>query len=132
LEPLALRSKLDARRWKNMRRIHALGIALLLAIAAGLGLAAATKTAGLRKATAPAAHSAIVARSRRLDRVEAALRRALRDKPPALPPLGPRPAPAVAATPRVVYRRPAPIVVLKHSTHRDSEHKHETESGGDD
>jgi len=116
-----------------MRRIHALAIALLLAIATGLGLAVVTKTTGLRNATAtPAANSAIVARSRRLDRVQAALRRALRDRPPALPSLGARRAPGVAATPRVVYRRPAPIVVLKHGTRRNSEHEDETESGGDD
>jgi len=117
-----------------MKKIHALLIALILAVSAGLGLAAATRTAGLR--TAAATHTqtaAIAARSHRLDRVEAALRRALRDKPPALPavPAAGRPV-AGAPAPRVVYRRPAPVVVLKHSSHHDSEGDREAEGGGDD
>jgi hypothetical protein len=115
-----------------MKKIHALAIALLLAVAAGLGLAAATKTAGLRTttATAPSAATAVAARSHKLDRVEAALHRALRDKPPALPPLPAGRAPAVAAAPQLVYRRPAPIVVLKQRSQRGAEHEYE--GGGDD
>ena len=117
-----------------MKKIHALVIALVLAVAAGLGLAAATKT--VQRATAtPATRSqtaAIAARSQRLDRVEAALRQALRDKPPALPavPDVHRPA-APAGAPRVVYRRPAPLVVVKHGPHRELEHDDEGESGDD-
>jgi hypothetical protein len=118
-----------------MKKIHALLIALILAVAAGLGLAAATRTAGLRTATT-STHTqmaSIVARSQRLDRVEAALRRALRDKPPALPavPAARNPVAAPAA-PRVVYTRPAPIVVLKHGSHHDSDGEREAEGGGDD
>jgi nitrate reductase cytochrome c-type subunit len=83
-----------------MKKVHALLIAALLAVSAGLGLAAATRTAGLRTATSstPTQSAAIAARSHRLDRVETALRRALRDKPPALPvmPAAQRP---VAAAP---------------------------------
>jgi hypothetical protein len=116
-----------------MRKIHALLIALILAVSAGLGLAAATRTAGLRTATT-STHTqtaAIVARSHRLDRVEAALRRALRDKPPALPSV-PAPQGRVAApAPQVLYRRPAPIVLLKHGSHH-SAGDHEAEGGGDD
>jgi hypothetical protein len=113
-----------------MKKIHALAIALILAVSAGLGLAAATKTAGLRSATPTTVTSkaAIAARSRKLDRLEASLRRALRDKPPALP-AGRRPAAAPAQ--RVVYRRPAPIVVVKHTHHGDDGSEHESE-GGDD
>lgn len=114
-----------------MKKIHALAIALLLAVATGLGLVAATKTAGLRARTAaaPPAAEAIAAGSHKLDRVEAALHRALRDKPPALPPLTVSRAPAAAAPPQVVYRRPAPIVVLKHRSQHEAEHEDE---GGDD
>jgi hypothetical protein len=118
-----------------MRKIHALLIALILAVSAGLGLAAATRTAGLRTATT-STHTqtaAIVARSHRLDRVEAALRRALRDKPPALPAVSAaRRRVAAAPAPQVVYRRPAPIVVLKHGSHHYSEGDREAEGGGDD
>jgi hypothetical protein len=118
-----------------MKKIHALLIALTLAVSAGLGLAAATRTAGLRTgATSTQTQTAsIVARSHRLDRVEAALRRALRDKPPALPavPAAGRRV-AAAPAPQVVYRRPAPIVVVKHASHHDSEGEREAEGGGDD
>jgi hypothetical protein len=113
-----------------MKRIHALAVALILAVSAGLGLAAATKTAGLRSATPTTVTSshAIAARSRKLDRLEASLRRALRDKPPALPAAR---RPTAAPTPRVVYRRPAPIVVIKHTHHGDDGSEHESESGDD-
>jgi hypothetical protein len=115
-----------------MKKIHALSIALVLAVSAGLGLAAATKTAGLRAttSTAPAAATAIAARRHRLDRVEAALHRALRDRPPALPALPAGRAAAASTAPQVVYRRPAPIVVLKHRSQHNAEHEYER--GGDD
>jgi hypothetical protein len=122
-----------SRRWHEMKKIHALLIALILAVSAGLGLAAATRTVGLRTATTSARPqtAAIAARSQRLDRVEASLRRALRDKPPALPavPAAPRPIAGLPA-PQVVYKRPAPIVVLKHGSHHGSDR--EAEGGGDD
>lgn len=86
-----------------MKKIHAFLIALILAVSAGLGLAATTRTAGLRTATTTTRikTAAIAARSKRLDRVEAALRRALRDKPAlrAVPPAR-RPT-AAAAAPQV-------------------------------
>jgi hypothetical protein len=118
-----------------MKKIHALLIALILAVSAALGLAAVTRTAGLRTATSSSRTqtAAIAVRSHRLDRIEAALRRALRDKPPSLPavPAAHRPV-AAAPAPQVVYRRPAPIVVLKHGSHHDSEEHGEAEVGGDD
>ena len=118
-----------------MKKTHALLIALILAVSAGLGLAAATKTSGLRSATTstPTQTAAIAARAHRLNRVEAALRRALRDKPAALPavPTARRPT-AAAPAPRVVYTRPAPIVVIKHNPHHDSEGDREAEGGRDD
>jgi hypothetical protein len=116
-----------------MKKIHALAIALILAVSAGLGLAAATKTAGLRSGTPTTVttKAAIAARSRKLDHVEAALRRALRDKPPTLPALPAARRPAAAPAQRVVYRRPAPIVVIKHTHHGDDGSEHESE-GHDD
>jgi hypothetical protein len=129
-----------------MNKAHAAGIALLLGAAAVLGMMAATRTAGLgRAATAQTAGAttskAIAWRAQRLGRIEAALRRSLRSRPPKLPPipavqqLAPptavAAAPAPAAPPRVVYQRPPPIVVVKHRTHRDDQESGE-EGGGDD
>jgi hypothetical protein len=114
-----------------MKKIHALAIAVILAVSAGLGLAAATKTAGLRSATPTTVTSkaAIAARSHKLDRLEASLRRALRDKPPALPAAR---RPSAAPAQQVIYRRPAPIVVIKHNPHHgDDGAEHESE-GHDD
>ena len=122
-----------------MQKTHAVAIALILAVSAGLGLVAATRTAGLRStpsATAAAPSRSIAARQHRLNRIEVALRRALRDKPPALPkvPAAPVRAPVTASAapvqPRVVYHRPAPIVVVKHRAGGEGEH--ESEGGGDD
>ena len=112
-----------------MKRIHVAGVALLLGISAALGLFAATRTAGLSSQTQRhASNAAIVARTHRLDQVERALRRALRDRPPALPAV-PRASQPVSA-PQVVYRRPAPIVVIKHTSHHDSEREADSEGGG--
>lgn len=123
-----------------MNKAHAAAIALLLAASAVLGMAAATRTVGLgRTASArPSVSSAALAtRSHRLDRIEVALRRSLRSRPPKLPTVpavhhaapvqvG---APVAAAPQRVVYQRPPPIVVVKHRAHGDD---HESEGGGDD
>jgi hypothetical protein len=127
-----------------MNKVHATGIALLLGAAAVLGMVAATRTAGLgHAASAPAqagtTSSAIAWRAARLDRIEAALRRSLRSRPPKLPPLpavhhpaaAPFPslasAPVAAAPPRIVYQRPPPIVVIKHHARGDGQ-----DSGGGD
>jgi hypothetical protein len=134
-----------------MKRIHVLAVSLLLALAAALGVLAASRTAHLGSVAAARprlAGAAITLRARRLERIEASLRRARADRPPplpALPPLpkasavrvaqgAPAPAPAFQA-PRVVYRRPAPIVVIKHrSGESDSADSsdHEGDGGGDD
>jgi hypothetical protein len=120
-----------------MKRIHVLAVALTLGAAAVFGVLAATRTVGLgaaRSSTAPLPSTAITARAHRLDRVEASLKRALRDRPPALPsmPAVTRRLATVAAVPRVVYRRPAPIVVVKHRTgHDDSGHESEGRDRGD-
>jgi hypothetical protein len=108
-----------------MNKVHALTVAAILTVAAVFGFVAATKTVGLRSANATASSGAVAARAHRLDRVEASLRRALRAKPPALPAL-PSARPA-AATPQVVYRRPAPIVVVKHRANSEAEHERESD-----
>jgi hypothetical protein len=110
-----------------MKRAHVVAIALVLGLAAVFGLLAATKTAGIATGgRAQASAAAIAARSKTLDRTEAALRRALRDRPPALPP-------AHARAQRIIVHRPAPLIVVTH--HRGGEHEaeHEAEGhGGDD
>jgi hypothetical protein len=130
-----------------MNKVHVAGVALLLAAAAVLGMVAATRTAGLGHAASASAaaqtgatSSAIVWRAHRLDRIEAALRRSLRSRPPKLPPVpavhhlaaAPSPAlasaPAAAAAPRIIYQRPPPIIVIKHHAHGDG---HESGDGGD-
>jgi hypothetical protein len=108
-----------------MRKSHALAVAAILALSSVFGFVAATRTAGLRSAKATASSAGIAARAHRLDRVEAALRRALRDRPPALPPLPA--ARAAVPAPQVVYRRPAPIVVVKHRSGSDGEHEQESD-----
>jgi hypothetical protein len=117
-----------------MNKMHALAVAIILTVSAGFGLVAAARTAGLHSASGSAAVSspAISARAQKLDRVEASLRRALRDRPPALPALPPSRPAAAAAVPRVVYHRPAPIVVVKHRPSSEAEHETEHERGTDD
>lgn|SRR5512132_102214 len=117
-----------------MKKTHALLIALLLAIAAGVGLAAVTKTVELQTGTSATrpSPSAVAARSRRLDQVEAALQRARRDKPPPLPTLNGQQHALAAASGRVIYQRPAPVVVIKHGSRHDLERDHEAEGGDDD
>jgi hypothetical protein len=131
-----------------MNKAHAAGIALLLGAAAVLGMVAATRTAGLGHAASASVSaqagktsSALAWRAHRLDRIEAALRRSLRSRPPKLPPIpaavhhaaAARPpavssAPVAAAPPRIVYQRPPPIVVVKHHAHDDG---HESGDGSD-
>jgi hypothetical protein len=119
-----------------MKKIHVATVAVLLALASIFGVVAATRTAGLGAAAhASTPDAAIVARQQRLDRAEASLRKALADRPPTLPAVPAAPATAAAPTPRVVYRRPAPIVVIKHRAggeHEGYEAVGEEGEGGDD
>jgi hypothetical protein len=120
-----------------MKRIHVLAVAVLFGSAAVLGVVAATRTVHVVAAAQPRTSGpSIAARSRRLAGVERQLRRALRERPPALPAVPtvhPAPQPAVrpSAQPpaQVVYHRPPPLVVI---THRAGSHEHEQESGGGD
>ncbi len=115
-----------------MNKTHAAIVALLLAVAAVLGVLAASRTVGIGAAARPQMSSAtLAARAHRLDRVEAALRKALRDRPPALPAVPATPT-AQAAPPAIVYRRPAPLVVVRHTSHHDDSEGREQGGESDD
>ena len=117
-------------------------VALSLAFAAVTGTIALTKTVHLgQAATKSRVPDRLVAkRTAQLDRFEAALRAQLAKKPPRVPKVPPAPAasPAPAAAPaaasaapssqRVVYVRPAPIIVHKH---RPGGGEHEGPDHGD-
>lgn len=150
-----------------MPRKHALAVAALLGLAAVAGTVAAVRTTSIGVAAKPAAPQAqIEQRAKRLDAVEASLARALKNRPPALPALRPMPvsggvaaatsrsplavttppapaaapAPASAAPVKIVYKRPAPIVVSApragegddEGEHEEQEHASEATSGGED
>ena len=91
-----------------MKRSHAVLLALLLGVAVVAATFAVMTTTSLgmsAKAAAPAGSSArIAARNHKLDKTEAALRRALGKKPPALPKLPKR----VSAQPHVVQVSSSP------------------------
>jgi hypothetical protein len=115
-----------------MPRKHTLVVALSLAFAAVMGTVALTRTLPLGQATTKAVSQTVVSqRSKQLDRFQASLRAALERRPPAIPKMPAAPtvsaspaasaapapaaaAPAPAASQRVVYVRPAPIVIHKH------------------
>jgi hypothetical protein len=133
-------------------RTQSLIVAISLGLAAVFGLIALTKTVHLGRAAAakPVSKALIAKRTSQLDRFEASLRAELRKKPPAVPKVpstpipkpaaaapayAPAPAAAPAATQRVVYVRPAPIVIHKHragSEHEGSDHGDGGGGGGDD
>jgi hypothetical protein len=122
-----------------MRKLHITLVAGLLAVAAVFGTFAATHTASLGVAHTQAGDASVRARARELHRFEASLHRALAKRPPALPklpatPLARTPAAAVPQ-PRVVYRRPPAIVVVRHIHHGDdggSREASDGEAGGGD
>lgn len=124
-----------------MNRKHAVSISLAVGVAAIAGTVAATKSIHLggHAAGSSKTPSALIAkRTKALDRTEIALRKALKQRPPKLPPLpatlpaatgsaASAPAPS-SQTQRVIYVRPAPIV--RH-VHR-SGGEHEAERGSKD
>ena len=115
-----------------MKNVHVITVALLLGVAAVLGVVAASRTAVVGAVSQSHASNAfLAARAQRLDRVEVALRKALRDRPPALPRVPAAKNPARTGA-RVIYRRPAPIVILKHSSHHDDSGDRESEGGESD
>jgi len=111
-----------------MKRIHALLIALLIGVAALAGTYAATRTAHLGAAAQQQSAAVIKQRERQLARGEAALRKALAQSPaPAPAPAAARSAAATGAQ-RVVYVRPAPIVI--HKRRAGGEYEAEGRDGG--
>ncbi len=119
-----------------MSKLHVTLIASLLAAAAILGAVAATHTVKLGAANRASTAKTVSARTKQLDRFESSLRRALERKPPALPavpkPAAVSPSRAPAPQARVVYRRPPPIVVVRHTAHGDDGIEREASSGGGD
>ena len=131
-----------------MKVVHTFSIALLLAVAAGLGAAAATQTlrtahaqaAASPAAATPAAATPVASRAARLDRWQRQLQRALHRRLPKLPPLVHFPSvaiPAVAASPVIsqVSQAPAPRTIYVHakpapSTAHSHGHEHEGSDGG--
>jgi hypothetical protein len=126
-----------------MHRIHATAVAVLIAAAGVLGAVAIVRTTGLGSASRHANDRAVAARMQRISLVEARLQAALRVKTPPLPPVPKVPkappapaavpiaqaAPVQAAAPRVVYSRPAPVVVTVHK-HRGDDGGHDGGDGG--
>jgi hypothetical protein len=112
-----------------MHRFNVFLVAALLAGAAVLGTVAALRTTSLGAGHRASVESVVRARTKQLDRFETALRRQLQQKTPALPAVPARSAPAPA--PRVVYRRPPAVVVVRHTSQHEDDGGHESE-GSDD
>jgi hypothetical protein len=112
-----------------MSKLNVAAISALLALAAVLGTVAATHTVSLGAAKRNASAAAVASQAHRLDQFEASLRRAFAKRPPALPALT---KPATGPQPRVVYRRPAPVVVVHHVHHGDDGGESSAEGGTDD
>jgi hypothetical protein len=116
-----------------MHKLHVTLIAGLLATAAVLGTVAATHTVSLGASHTRSSDAAVRARSRQLNRFEASLHRALAKKPPALPAIPATPpagqAGATGSQPRVVYRRPPAIVVVRHTHYGDDGGTREASDG---
>jgi hypothetical protein len=107
-----------------MNRTRALLVSLAIGVAAVTAVFALGRTLTLGQQARSASDTQIVQRSAQLDRYEASLQRALRQKTPALPALPSRSPASTAAAgspARVVYRRPAPVVVV--ARHHDDEHE---------
>jgi aminoglycoside phosphotransferase (APT) family kinase protein len=111
-----------------MKRLHALLIALALAVAVVAGTFAALRTTqlGAKATSANRVDAAQIARQNRaLDRAEAALRAELKRRPPAIAALPAAAPPPAAQT--VIYHRPPPIV---HVIHRPGGGEYDHEGGG--
>ena len=127
-----------------MRRVHAVPIVAMLALATAAGAFAATRSAHLGMAARPRAarvsDAAIAAEQARLAKAERALDVALHRKLPPLPRLPKRVTPpsaapvahyAAAVTHRVVYVRSAPTAAAP-ATHHGEPSDHGDGGGSDD
>jgi hypothetical protein len=130
-------------------RTQSIVVAVSIGLAAVFGVIALTKTVRLGQAAAgkPVSSALVARRNAQLDRFEASLRAQLRKKPPAVPKVpstpipkptvaapsyAPAPAASPAATQRVVYVRPAPIVIHKHRSGGEHEGSDHGDGGGGD
>jgi hypothetical protein len=104
-----------------MKKRHTYLIALVLGLAATFGAYAALHTAHLGAASRNVAAAQLARREQGLNAAEARLRKALAKRPAATPVV----ATAAPAAQRVVYVRPAPIVI-----HKPRSGEHEDEGGG--
>ncbi len=107
-----------------MKKIHVAAVAVMLAIASIFGTLAATRTAGLGASSRQDA--TVQARTKQLNAFERSLHRQLTQAASTAAPAGAAPAP------RIVYHRPPPIVVVKHTNHGDDGFENASEGGGDD
>jgi hypothetical protein len=120
-----------------MSRLKVTFVAGLLAGAAVLGAIAVTQTVSLGAASTRTSDTKLLARAKQLDRFEASLRKALAKTPPALPAIPKTAAaaqhagraPATGAQPRVIYRRPPAIVVVRHLHHGDDGSREAADGG---
>jgi hypothetical protein len=103
-----------------MNKAHLTIFALLVAAATVLGAVALTRTTGLGRAARHTNDAAVVAQTKQLTAYAAKLKKELKAKPPALPPV-PKGSSAAAGSqaPQVVYQQPPPIVTVIHRHHHD-------------
>jgi hypothetical protein len=114
-----------------MTRTSALLVSLAIGVAAIFGVFAVSRTLSLGSHAQSATAAQVAAKTRQLARYEASLRKALAQKPPALPPAATGATAVPAAQPiRVVYHRPPPIVIHKHRA--GGEGSDASEGGGAD
>jgi hypothetical protein len=121
---------------------HRIAIAAILGLAAVAGLIGLTRSLDLGAAATPTPRvspAAVARGNHRLDRAEAALRRARASRPPALPPI-PKypavptasPAPAAPAVGAVTYVRPPPRIATVHRTGGEGDDHQGGSEGQDD
>ena len=101
-----------------MNSTRALIVSLSVGLAAIVGVFALGHTVALGNRANATTNDQVAQHAAELNRYEASLRRALAQKPPALPPVPSSSSTAASlqgATPvRVVYHRPPPVVVITH------------------
>jgi hypothetical protein len=103
-----------------MNKAHVTLFALLVAGATVLGAVALTRTTNLGRAARHTNDAAVVAQTKQLTSYAAKLKKELKAKPPALPPVpNASSAGSQSAVPHVIYKQPPPIVTVIHRHHGD-------------
>jgi hypothetical protein len=121
-----------------MKRRHALVVSLFAAIAVAAGVLAVVRSSAgsATSGTSTVSNAQIAAQQRRLDRWEAALRKARAKRPPKLPPLtGAANGAAATVAPRIVYvYAPAQgsATAASHDDGREIEAEHGEQEGSGD